>query len=113
MTLLLQMTSSNTAAAQQVRELKYFIAAVQQQDLVISARLEHLQRQLIDHGVLPQFRRSSCGGVGGGCPCVSRAESSSCATASGYQSSGSKSCSVEQLVQQLCASLTQQQHNEL
>jgi hypothetical protein len=93
---LLQVTSANLAAAQQIRELQYFKAQMQEQKWVVSAKVERLQHELIGLGVLPEvhMRRSSGSSSRDG-PCASR----TCSSGEG------SSCSAALLTQQLCEAL--------
>lgn len=114
MALLLQVSSADYAAEQQVKELRYFAAEMLQQQLVVSAKVERLQQQLIDRGVLAQTWGSSSGsGCGSPCcvtPVGSRSSSSSGVGSGGSRQQGSgKGCSAEQLAKRLCEVLAQQQ----
>jgi hypothetical protein len=101
---LLQVTSANLATAQQIRELQYFKAEMQDQKWVVSAKVDRLQRELIGFGVLPEVRtQGSSGSSSRDGPCASRTSSSG---------EGS-SCSAAQLAQQLCEALTLQRQPQV
>jgi hypothetical protein len=105
---LLQVTSANLATAQQIQELQYFKAEMQDQKWVVSAKVDRLQRELIGFGVLPEVRTLGSSGSSSSSdePCASR-------TSSSGEGSTATGCNAAQLAQQLYEALAPQRQPQV